>query len=134
MRLEITRRADIAVRALVVLAGTSARLKRADLATALCTTPGIVPQAIGPLVREGWVRSVPGPTGGYELLTPLGELNVRQVVEVIDGRTDSGRCVVADRKCDAAEECALHEAWSRARQELLASLSATSMSSVAASC
>jgi Rrf2 family iron-sulfur cluster assembly transcriptional regulator len=134
MRLEITQRADLAVRALVVLAKTNERLKSADLATALCTTPGIVPQAMGPLVRAGWIRSVPGPRGGYESAISLSELNVRQVVEVIDGPTDSGRCVVAERLCDTAAPCALHEAWSRARDELLTSLSATSMLSVAAGC
>lgn len=60
MRLEVTQRADLAVSA---LAETFNRLKRADLSSALFATPGIVPQAMGPLVRPRWVRSVPGPTG-----------------------------------------------------------------------
>ena len=134
MRLEITQRADLAVRALVVLSQSTTRLKSADLAEQLCTTAGIVPQAVGPLVRAGWVRSVPGPAGGYESKVPLESLNVRQVVEEIDGPTNSGRCVVADRDCDAASACALHESWALARDELLGSLAATSMASVAASC
>jgi Rrf2 family iron-sulfur cluster assembly transcriptional regulator len=134
MRLEITQRADLAVRALVVLSESGTRLKSKDLASELCTTPGIVPQAVGPLVRAGWVRSVPGPGGGYESVTPLEELDVRQVVEEIDGPTDNGRCVVADRKCDAAAPCALHTSWVRARDELLSSLAGTSMASIAVSC
>ncbi len=130
MRLEITQRADLAVRALVLLERSPFRLKSADLASALGTTPGFVPQVMGPLVRAGWVRSVPGPTGGYELAVLLDELNVLEIVEQVDGPTDTGRCVVADRPCDAAVPCALHIAWGRARRELVASLAATSLADV----
>ena len=61
MRLEITQRADLAVRALVALQSAPVRLKSVDLADALGTTAGFVPQVMGPLVRAGWVRSVTSP-------------------------------------------------------------------------
>lgn len=131
MRLEITQRADLAVRALVVLMRVPARLKSADLASALGTTAGFVPQVMGPLVRAGWVRSVPGPTGGYEPVATLAQLSVLQVVEEVDGPTDTGRCVVADRPCDAGHPCSMHVAWGRARNELVASLDALALASVA---
>lgn len=131
MRLEITQRADLAVRAMVILHRSPARLKSADLAAALGTTAGFVPQVMGPLVREGWVRSVPGPTGGYEAVAELDELNVLDVVEAIDGPTDSGRCVVADRACEAKDPCAMHVAWGKARNELVSSLAAVSVGSLA---
>ena len=131
MRLEITQRAGLAVRALVLLHRSPARLKSVDLAAALGTTAGFVPQVMGPLVREGWVRSVQGPTGGYEALAEADSLNVLDVVEAIDGPTDSGRCVVADRPCQATVPCALHEAWGRARRELVATLSGITVASLA---
>ncbi|MFN3256415.1 MAG: RrF2 family transcriptional regulator [Ilumatobacter sp.] len=131
MRLEITQRADLAVRALVILHRSPARLKSADLAAALDTTAGFVPQVMGPLVREGWVHSVPGPTGGYEPLVGIDELNVLDVVEAVDGPTDSGRCVVADRPCAATAPCALHVAWGLARSELVSSLAALSVGALA---
>lgn len=131
MRLEITQRADLAVRALVVLHRSSTRMKSSDLAAALGTTPGFVPQVMGPLVREGWVHSVPGPTGGYEPLVGVDTLNVLNVVEAVDGPTDSGRCVVADRPCEAMAPCALHVAWGLARRELVSSLAAMSVGALA---
>lgn len=131
MRLEITQRADLAVRALVLLRGTD-RVKSVDLAESLGTTPGFVPQVMGPLVHAGWVRSVPGPTGGYQLLVALDDVSVLQIVEQIDGPTDTGRCVVAERRCDASEPCALHTAWARARTELCDSLSDLSLSDLGA--
>jgi len=87
MRLEITQRADLAVRALVALQSAPTRLKSVDLADALGTTAGFVPQVMAPLVRAGWVRSVPGPTGGYERRRDLDSLTVLEVVETIDGPT-----------------------------------------------
>jgi Rrf2 family protein len=132
MRLEITQRADLAVRALVALQSSPDRLKSADLAELLGTTSGFVPQVMGPLVRIGWVRSVPGPAGGYERQRDLDSLTVLEVVETIDGPTDNGRCVVAERLCDAAEPCALHVAWARARHELRDSLGRLRLSEVSA--
>lgn len=130
MRLEVTQRADLAVRAMLLLERAPARLKSADLATALGTTTGFVPQVMGPLVRAGWVRSVPGPTGGYEPVVDLDRLSVLDVVEAVDGPTETGRCVVADRRCEAATPCVLHVAWSRARRELVTSLGGLSLAAV----
>lgn len=131
MRLEITRRADLAVRALVLLKRSPSRLKSADLAVALGTTAGFVPQVMAPLVRAGWVRSVPGPTGGYEPVIVLDELSVLEIVEEVDGPTETGRCVVADRPCDPTAPCVMHVAWARARRELVASLAGLPLAAVA---
>jgi len=113
---------------------SSDRLKSADLADELGTTPGFIPQVMGPLVRAGWIRSTPGPTGGYEALVALGALTVLEVIEAVDGPTDNGRCVVAERPCDADEPCALHVAWARARGELRASLAALTLDDLADGC
>lgn len=131
VRLEITRRADLAVRAMVALADGDRRWKSSELATALSTTVGFVPQVVGPLVKAGWVRSDPGPTGGYVARVALAELSVLDVIEAVDGPTDAGRCVVEDRPCGGTERCALHDAWGRARTELTVALAGTSLASLA---
>lgn len=132
MRLEITRRAELAIRALALLGRSSERVKASVLADHLGTTVAFVPQVVGPLVRAGWVGSDPGPTGGYRCQVSLGDVNVLQVIEAVDGLTDMGRCVVADRPCRAADPCVLHVAWGQARAELVGVLSATPMSGVGA--
>jgi Rrf2 family protein len=132
MRLEISRRADLAVRALLAIDGAGDRVKADALAGELDTTPGFVPQVVGPLVKRGWVRSDPGPRGGYSAVVPLRTVSVLDVIEAVDGPTDAGRCVVADGPCGRAPHCALHTAWARAREELLSHLRAQSMASLAA--
>lgn len=130
MRLEITRRAELAIRALAVLGEAPDRIKAAALADALDTTVAFVPQVLLPLVKAGWVRSDPGPTGGYRANDGWHRVSVLEVIEAVDGATDLGRCVVGDRPCQAAEPCVVHTAWGRARAELLGVLGATPMSGV----
>ncbi len=127
MRLEVTRKSDLAVRALRVLADASGRLKGPAVADAVGSTSGFVSQVLNPLVRQGWVRSDPGPSGGYSLGVALESVSVLAVIEAIEGPTDSGRCVVADRPCNEAETCAVHGSWQRARVQLLSELDATSV-------
>jgi DNA-binding IscR family transcriptional regulator len=61
----------------------------------------------------------------------LDEMSVLAVIEAVDGVTDAGRCVVAERLCDGGAPCALHAAWSRARRELVGVLGGTTVASVA---
>lgn len=108
---------------MAALAPVGTRAKAGDLAAALETTAGFVPQVVGPLVKAGWVRSIPGPTGGYALTERAAHASVLDVLEAIDGPTDTGRCVVEDHPCGGGDApCALHEAWSLARAALLSQL------------
>lgn len=127
MRLEVTRKSDLAVRSLRALAVAPERMKGPALATVVGSTSAFVSQVLTPLVRAGWVRSDPGPTGGYSLTADLETVSLRQVIETIEGPTDAGRCVLADRPCDEGGACALHEPWLRAQSQLLAELDATSV-------
>ena len=75
MRLELSRKSDLAVRALCALTRED-RLKARDLARAIDTTATFLPQVMAPLVRAEWVRSDRGPNGGYELAVPLAEISM----------------------------------------------------------
>lgn len=132
MRLEITRRADLATRALLALHADRGRIKAADLAARIGTTAGFLSQAMTPLVAEGWVGSEPGPTGGYRLLADPADISVLAVIEAIDGPTDTTRCVLESRPCASTGLCALHRPWLRARAQLLGELSATSLAELSA--
>ena len=132
MRLEITRRADLATRALLELAALDRRSKSAELAERVGTTPGFLTQAMTPLVSRGWVRSDPGPTGGYAAAVDLDDVSVLDVIEAVEGPTDTGRCVLQDRPCSRGGHCALHQPWTKARGQLLSELARTPLAKVAA--
>lgn len=132
MRLEISRRTDLATQALLVLGATDGRIKGPALAEAVGTTSGFLSQVLSPLVTRRWIRSDPGPTGGYSLSVALDRISVLEVLEAIEGPTDSGECVLEDRACTSTHPCALHVPWSKARAQLLAELAATPLSSLPA--
>lgn len=131
MRREITRRSDLATRAMVELNRLGRRTKSVELAEAIGTTPGFLSQAMTPLAAKGWVRSEPGPSGGYVLTADLADVSVLDVIEAIEGPSDAGRCVLEDRPCGGADPCALHQPWQRARTQLLEELSNSSLATLA---
>jgi Rrf2 family protein len=130
--LEITRRADLATRALLALVRIERKTKSAELAQSVGTTPGFLSQAMTPLVNRGWVRSEPGPSGGYTATVDLTRLSVLDVIEAVEGPTDTGHCVLEDRPCAGGRPCALHQPWTRARGQLLGELADTPLSALAA--
>ena len=107
--------------------GEVGRIKGSELAERIGTTSGFVSQVVTPLVRAGWVRSDPGPTGGYSLTVDLAEVSVLAVIEAVEGETETGQCVLADRPCSESGSCALHVPWQRARDGLLRELGAVSV-------
>lgn len=103
-------------------------MKGAALAERVGASPGFLSQAMTPLVAAGWVRSEPGPTGGYVLAADLSAVSLLEVIEAVEGPTEANRCVLEDRPCSASGPCALHQPWSRARAELTSELAATPLS------
>jgi Rrf2 family transcriptional regulator, iron-sulfur cluster assembly transcription factor len=132
MRLELTKKTDLALQALGCLAEDEVRRAGAALAEEIGATRQFLPQVMAPLVQAGWVDSIPGPHGGYQLLEGLDVISVLDLIEAIEGQTDRGRCVLTGEKCPRGEVCALHSAWTRARAALLDELSATSVAAALA--
>lgn len=122
MRLELTTRTDLALRALRHLLGSGRREGRVDLADALRTTPDFLARVMAPLVSQGWVDSRPGRSGGYMLRSDADQVSVLDVVRVVEG-VPMDDCVLRSGPCEPDEKCALHDAWTRARNALLAELS-----------
>lgn len=131
MKLEVTRMSDLAIRALLALHHQGDRLKSGQLAEHLEATPAFMAQVMVPIVHQGWVDSAPGPTGGYELVADLTKISVLEVIETVEGPTDTGRCVVVDGPCGHDGFCALHEAWTEARELLARHLAGTTVAEVA---
>ena len=115
-----------------MLAPAGRRLKGAELAEQLGSSAGFMAQAMTPVVNRRWVRSEPGPTGGYVLAVDLADVSVLDVIEAVEGPTETSRCVLEDRACLGGEPCALHQPWSRARAQLLGDLAATPLSELGA--
>jgi len=133
MRLEITRKTDLALKAMIALGRSDTRRKGQDLAEQIDTTASFIGQIMAPLVREGWVESEPGRNGGYRLGIGLEDVSLRDLIEAIEGPTDNSRCVLRGTPCPPTESCALHDPWTRALTALLRELALTSLSEIESS-
>jgi Rrf2 family protein len=126
MDLRFSRRTYLAMRALRELHTAEDQLSGTALAEKIETTSPFLPQVLGPLVKAGWVESQPGPGGGYRLAVSLDDVSLLEVVETVEGPTETGQCVLRDGPCPGTESCAVHEAWQSAKAELKARLQAIS--------
>ena len=126
MQLCLNRQTGLACEALTIL-GTfdTEYVSSRDLAERLDVSTDYVTKVLAPLVREGWVTSTPGRTGGYRLAIDLDERCVLDLIETVEGRVDRSKCMHGDSRNPALEPCALHDAWVRARDSLLTELELT---------
>jgi DNA-binding IscR family transcriptional regulator len=65
MMLSVSRRTDLGLKALRILAREPRVWTAAALAAAVPTTPAILNPALAAFVRAGWLVSGSGPSGGY---------------------------------------------------------------------
>jgi Rrf2 family protein len=134
MQLELGRRADYAIRAVVDLArhhGNPTRRKAREIAEAMDIPRSFVPQILADLARVGIVDSVAGPNGGYTLARTPSQLSLLQVVEAIDGEITSTECVLRGGPCRWDDVCAVHIPWSRAQLALTEELGRTTFQEIA---
>lgn len=130
MKLEIMQRTELALRALFLIGAAEATVRAADLAPELHTTFRYLPQVLRPLVLAGWLHSEPGPTGGYRLVAPLDTRTMLELIEVIEGPTDTQVCVLKGGPCGVRDRCALHVPWTEARNALVRRLNEIPLSSI----
>jgi Rrf2 family iron-sulfur cluster assembly transcriptional regulator len=129
MRLELTRRGDYAVRAMVALAhapnGPPLSVRR--IAESMAIPRQILPSVMRELVRAGLVVAVAGRAGGYRLARPATEINLLQVVEAIEGETRRITCVLRGGPCGRDGHCAVHDTFFAAQEAIRSELASATL-------
>lgn len=69
-------------------------------------------QIIPPLVRAGYVKSIRGSQGGYQLAQPPEEITVGMVLRLTEGSLAPVPCL-EENSCQRAGQCATLELWKR---------------------
>ena len=123
MRLELTKRTDLAFRALTAIDSDAGhRLNGATLAEALDITTHYLPHVMAPLTRSGWIMSTSGPRGGYALVINLDDITLLELVEAVEGPIDTTGCLHLGPRHNTGHTCALHRPWTKARKALISEL------------
>ena len=129
MRLELTRRADYAVRAMLALARhQDGLLSGGRIAASMDIPPRFVAQVMGDLVQAGLVEARTGRRGGYRLARPTAQISILQVVEAVEGDARRRTCVLRGGPCSRDGFCDVHQIFSSAQDALLERLGAARLS------
>ena len=133
MRVELSRRGDYAVRAMLVLARPHAgQLTAAGIAERTAIPASYVAQVMGGLVRAGLVANRRGRAGGYRLAQPSSEISLLAVVEAAEGDLRLKTCILRGGPCGRdGIHCDVHEAFVRAQGAASAALDGASLADVA---
>jgi Rrf2 family transcriptional regulator, iron-sulfur cluster assembly transcription factor len=133
VRLELTKRGDYAIRAMLALAcgGGEQMLNAPRIAEVMDIPPRFLPQVMGDLVRAELVTSEAGRAGGYRLARPASAISLLAVIEAIEGDSRRQTCVLRGGLCSEGGVCAVHAAFFAAQDALLAELGGVSLADVA---
>lgn len=129
MRLQMTRRGDYAIRAMLLLAQEPDVLAGADIARRTGIPERLVGQVMGQLVRAGLVHARLGRHGGYWLPPQGGTTSILAIVEAVEGDARRQRCVLSGTNCDVTNRCHVHDIFASAQQALISRLAQASLES-----
>lgn len=79
------------------------------------------------LVHKGLLRSSKGPTGGFCLRIPAGDIHLMQLVKALDGLADYHKCVSGLSACSDEAPCAMHDSWQSLRSRIIDYLETTTI-------
>lgn len=129
MRLELTKRADYAIRAALALsrAGAGERLSARSIAADQRVPERFLPQVMRDLVRAGVVEGTVGRSGGYRLARPSAEISLLDVVEAVEGDSRRRVCILRGGPCAVAPLCDVHAVFAAAQDDVLSRLRSTTV-------
>jgi Rrf2 family protein len=134
MRLELTKRGDYAVRAMLALARGSGNglLSARRISDAMTIPVRFLPQVLADLQRAGLVEAAPGRAGGYRLARDAAEISLLDVIEAVEGDSRRKSCVLRGGPCGLDGTCDVHDVFFAGQEALLQTLEAASLANLAA--
>ena len=119
--LQISRKIDYALRAVIHLAGLPvgriASLQ--DLSSTLHLPREFLAKILKVLAARGVVRSARGAHGGYQLARPARDISFLEVIEAVEGPVQLNVCLDSMDRCDVSAGCTMHHVWKAGQDRML---------------
>jgi Rrf2 family iron-sulfur cluster assembly transcriptional regulator len=134
MRLELTKRGDYAVRAMLALARSPSDglLSARRIADAMAIPVRFLPQVLGDLQRAGLVEAAAGRSGGYRLARPARGITLLEVIEAVEGDSRRRTCVLRGGPCGMDGYCDVHGVFYEAQEALRDTFARSTLADLAA--
>ena len=79
-------------------------------------------QLIMPLKNSGLVQSIRGSHGGYILSREPASINLKQVIEAVEGSLSLVECVDKPDICSKSDSCVNREVWAKLTDDMIRTL------------
>jgi Rrf2 family protein len=131
MRLDLTKRSDYAIRAMLALTMVGdGLLSSRKIAEEMKIPPRFLPQIMGDLTRAGLVLAHPGRAGGYQLTEGSASVTLLRVIEAVEGDPHRQVCVMRGTACGVDGECGVHDVFYAAEHAILKELSSSTLQQI----
>ncbi len=133
MRLELTKRGDYAVRAMLALTRGAGNglLSARRIADAMDIPVRFLPQVLTDLQHAGLVEAAPGRAGGYRLSRDPAGVSLLEVIEAVEGDSRRQSCVLRGGLCGSDGYCDVHEVFFKGQEALLGTFAGASLADLA---
>ena len=130
----LSQTAEHALRALLFLGQHEERglISAQEIADALGAPPNYLSKTLRILAKQGFLRSVRGPQGGFALAVSAASITPASVLDAVDDVTAPATCLLGNNLCDPEAPCAAHERWSELGRRVLEPLQDTSIADLLA--
>ena len=131
--MQVSRKIDYALRAIIHLAGEEGRERAcalAEIATRERIPRQFLEKIVQDLVRGGLVRSRRGPHGGYVLARPADQMTFRDVIEAVEGPISLNVCVGEHAECFMLGACGMNRIWAEGQRRVMELFQSTTIASV----
>lgn len=89
-------------------------------------------QLFSHLRKNGLVKSVRGPGGGYRMALHPGDISVSDIIRAVDEQIDATQCG-GNENCQDDRRCMTHDLWAALNHKILEYLEGVSLAQLAAS-
>ena len=119
--LQISRKIDYALRAMIYLAGQPAErvVTLQEISAATQLPRDFLAKILKILTGGRLVRSVRGAHGGYQLARPARGISFLEVIEAAEGPVQLNVCLDHKDRCDVSATCTMYHVWEKGQERML---------------
>lgn len=118
--MQISRRVDYGLRAVIYLAGQNAEkcCSIAEIAQQQSVPKKFLEKIIQDLMRKELIKSKRGACGGYILARPAETISFYDVIEALEGPIAVNACMDTHLSCDQLPRCTMIGVWSEVQKKI----------------
>lgn len=132
MSIRLTKAGEYAIRGMVYLAEQPENrvITINEVAAKRGIPRGFLAKIFQSLAKAGLVHSAQGNLGGFMLSKPKDRINLREIVEAVDGPIHLQYCLAHKGECAWEMTCLARQAWQKAQEKLLEVLEEADLASL----